>query len=227
MEVSLERYQDRLNDRFNESDLPSINASKNLESGFPQASLPPREVVRCQSCSLVQFRTMSDLCRRCHKQLSPKLEPDLSGTTTAEISDNPSGPWMEGSSDVPGSFASQTQPDPEPQIGRAVKRLRRSQGVSQGELGRRVGLRRTYLSRVENDHVMPGPRIVFQIARALGVEIGDLFRPQPERASNGAVLREPPCARLVALFSELEPRQMAEIVSAAREMRARKVGRAA
>ena len=41
-----------------------------------------------------------------------------------------------------------------------------------------VGLRRTYLSRVENDHIMPGPRIVSQIARALDVNICDLFLPQ-------------------------------------------------
>jgi transcriptional regulator with XRE-family HTH domain len=90
-----------------------------------------------------------------------------------------------------------------------------------------VGLRRTYLSRVENDHVMPGPRIVVQIARALGVEIQDLLLPQPERGSNGAVLREPTCARLVALFSELEPREMAAILATARQMLARKVSRAA
>ena len=83
-----------------------------------------------------------------------------------------------------------------------------------------VGLRRTYLSRVENNHVMPGPRIVSQIARALGVNICDLFLPQPKRQSNGAVLGEPTCVRLVAMFSELQPRAMAEIVSAARQMHA-------
>jgi hypothetical protein len=82
-----------------------------------------------------------------------------------------------------------------------------------------VGLRRTYLSRVENDHVMPGPRIVSQIARALGVAICDLFLPQAKRESTGAALREPACVRLVALFSELEPRAMAEVVSTARRMR--------
>jgi len=204
--------------RFNESVSQSVNASRSLESQFPQPSVPPREVVRCQSCSLVQFRTMSDLCRRCHKSLSPMLEPDLSDT--GNTSENPSGPWTEDAAEDTGSFLSQPQVSPEPQIGSAVKRLRRERGVSQGELGRRVGLRRTYLSRVENDHVMPGPRIVSQIARALGVGIGDLFSPRPKREGNGAVLTEPTCVRLLALFSELEPRKMAEIVAAARQLRA-------
>ena len=221
MEVAMERFQNRLNGRFNESALPSINASKSLESQFPQPSLPPREVIRCQSCSLVQFRTLSDLCRRCHRPFAPKLAPDLDEVTAPEISDNPGGPpsgrWMEASAEAPGSFLSQPRPDP--QIGSAVKRLRRVRAVSQGELGPTVGLRRTYLSRVENDHVMPGPRIVSQIARALGVSICDLFLPQPQRETNGAVLREPACVHLVAMFSELQPRQMSEIVSAARQMR--------
>ena len=42
-------------------------------SGEPQQSIaeavPAREVVRCGSCLLVQFRTQSDHCRRCAKPL--------------------------------------------------------------------------------------------------------------------------------------------------------------
>src|SRR5262245_10576283 len=35
--------------------------------------VPVREVVRCQECQLVQFRTQSDLCRRCAKPLPSLL----------------------------------------------------------------------------------------------------------------------------------------------------------
>jgi len=206
--------------RCNESVSQSINAGKGLASQFPRPSVPPREVVRCQSCSLVQFRTMSDLCRRCHRPLSPELELDSGEAPSVDVSEDASDRRMEASPEAPGSFPGQPPLSPEPQIGSAVRRLRTAQGVSQGELGRMVGLRRTYLSRVENDHVMPGPRIVSQIARALGVGICDLFLPQPKRGSNGVVLREPACARLVEIFSELPPREMAAIVSAARQMRA-------
>src|ERR1700748_660920 len=37
-----------------------------------------REVLRCESCKLVQFRTSSEICRRCKKSLlpeAPKLQP--------------------------------------------------------------------------------------------------------------------------------------------------------
>ena len=195
---------EHLNDRFNESVSQSINASNGLASQF-QPSVPPREVVRCQGCSLVQFRTMSDLCRRCHQPLSPKLELDLGNLSAEDTAENARKSWPEAHSE-------------EPQIGSAIKRLRRMQGVSQGELGRMVGLRRTYLSRVENDHVMPGPRIVSEIARVLGVGIGELFSTEPKPPRNGAVLAQPTCVRLVAMFSELQPREMAEIVSQARQM---------
>ena len=30
-----------------------------------------REVLRCESCKLVQYRTSSDICRRCKKSLLP------------------------------------------------------------------------------------------------------------------------------------------------------------
>src|ERR1017187_8984986 len=36
-----------------------------------------REVVRCNGCFLVQFRTSSDLCRRCANPLLPQPPPNL------------------------------------------------------------------------------------------------------------------------------------------------------
>ena len=45
------------------------------------ASVEQREVLRCDHCSLVQFRTASAMCRRCHKALeveNGKAMPTLS-----------------------------------------------------------------------------------------------------------------------------------------------------
>src|SRR5256885_16528981 len=36
----------------------------------------PREVVRCRSCSLVQYRTVSDHCRRCDQLLTAPPQPE-------------------------------------------------------------------------------------------------------------------------------------------------------
>src|ERR1700742_1877310 len=51
-------------------------ASKQLMATM-MAPVEQREVLRCDHCSLVQFRTNSSLCRRCHKSLEVELpEPE-------------------------------------------------------------------------------------------------------------------------------------------------------
>ena len=40
------------------------------------ATVEAREVLRCEHCSLVQFRTMNSLCRKCHKSLEIE-EPEV------------------------------------------------------------------------------------------------------------------------------------------------------
>ena len=45
------------------------------------APVDSREVVRCDRCSLVQFRTTNNLCRRCHLSLDEE-EPDLNLATS-------------------------------------------------------------------------------------------------------------------------------------------------
>src|SRR5437899_6754013 len=40
------------------------------------APVDSREVVRCDHCLLVQFRTSNDLCRRCHASLDEE-EPEI------------------------------------------------------------------------------------------------------------------------------------------------------
>src|SRR5712675_1264650 len=40
------------------------------------ATVEAREVLRCEHCSLVQFRTMNSLCRRCRKSLEMD-EPEV------------------------------------------------------------------------------------------------------------------------------------------------------
>ena len=41
------------------------------------APVDAREVVRCDRCRLVQFRTNNNLCRRCHICLDPEPEPEV------------------------------------------------------------------------------------------------------------------------------------------------------
>jgi len=61
------------------------------------------------------------------------------------------------------------------QMGVRVRELRESKGVSQGEIGRRTGLIRSYLSRIENGHTLPSVAILERIAEALGMRLYEFF----------------------------------------------------
>ena len=59
---------------------------------------------------------------------------------------------------------------------KALKKIRGTKGLSQGDIFRRSGLERTYISRLENGYI-DDPRLTtaFIIARALGVKVDDLI----------------------------------------------------
>jgi transcriptional regulator with XRE-family HTH domain len=60
-------------------------------------------------------------------------------------------------------------------IGERLKGLREEKGLSQGEIERRSGLLRCYVSRVENGHTVPAVETLEKLARALEVPMYRLF----------------------------------------------------
>jgi transcriptional regulator with XRE-family HTH domain len=60
-------------------------------------------------------------------------------------------------------------------IGDRLKDLRESKNISQGEIERRTGLLRCYISRVENGHTVPAIETLEKMARALEVPLYQLF----------------------------------------------------
>jgi transcriptional regulator with XRE-family HTH domain len=60
-------------------------------------------------------------------------------------------------------------------IGTTLRRLRESKRLSQGDLERRSGLLRCYISRVENGHTIPSVDTLVKYARAFGVPLYRLF----------------------------------------------------
>jgi transcriptional regulator with XRE-family HTH domain len=71
-------------------------------------------------------------------------------------------------------------------IGQRLKGLRDEKGLSQGEIERRSGLLRCYISRVENGHTVPSVETLEKLARALGIPMYRLFYngeepPPPQR----------------------------------------------
>jgi transcriptional regulator with XRE-family HTH domain len=60
-------------------------------------------------------------------------------------------------------------------IGERLKDLREVKQLSQGDIERRTGLLRCYISRVENGHTVPAIETLEKMARALEVPMYQLF----------------------------------------------------
>jgi transcriptional regulator with XRE-family HTH domain len=60
-------------------------------------------------------------------------------------------------------------------IGDRLRALREEKKLSQGEIEKRTGLLRCYISRVENGHTVPAIETIEKFARALEVPIYQLF----------------------------------------------------
>lgn len=60
-------------------------------------------------------------------------------------------------------------------IGEKLKTLRAQKNLSQGDIEKRTGLLRCYISRVENGHTVPSVDTLEKLARALEVPLYRLF----------------------------------------------------
>jgi transcriptional regulator with XRE-family HTH domain len=60
-------------------------------------------------------------------------------------------------------------------IGERLRALREKKDLSQGEIEKRSGLLRCYISRVENGHTVPAVETLEKFARALEVPMYELF----------------------------------------------------
>jgi transcriptional regulator with XRE-family HTH domain len=60
-------------------------------------------------------------------------------------------------------------------IGERLKALREQRNMSQGDIEKRTGLLRVYISRIENGHTVPSIETLEKMARALEVPLYVLF----------------------------------------------------
>src|SRR3954464_10842342 len=118
------------------------------------APVDSREVLRCDHCLLVQFRTNNNLCRRC------KLSLDT-------IEEEPE-PLVE-------MIAPAPAPTNQLQIAAAIRMLRLRSGLSQRQLALRMQVPRTYVSKIENDKATPTLSSLERLARALEISVCNLL----------------------------------------------------
>jgi transcriptional regulator with XRE-family HTH domain len=63
-------------------------------------------------------------------------------------------------------------------IGHTIRRFREQKGFSQGDIERTSGLPRSYVSRVENEQIVPSLETLYRFAAALDVPLYQLFCPE-------------------------------------------------
>jgi transcriptional regulator with XRE-family HTH domain len=68
-------------------------------------------------------------------------------------------------------------------VGDQLRALREQQNLSQGDIEKRTGLLRCYVSRVENGHTVPSIETLEKWTRALGVPLYQLFYEGKESSS--------------------------------------------
>src|ERR1700683_4297030 len=136
-----------------------------------------REVIRCQVCGLVQYRTRTGNCRRCLRLLPPVV-------TFVIPTPSPT--------DLPGDdrqlFENWPNRETVENIGQRIRQLRESRGMTQSQLQARSRVSRSYLSRIESGQMTPSLGTLEKISEALGVGLSRFFIPE----SNGEALLEDP-----------------------------------
>jgi transcriptional regulator with XRE-family HTH domain len=71
-------------------------------------------------------------------------------------------------------------------IGETIRNFRLQKGMSQGDIEKRTGLLRCYLSRVENGHTVPSLDTLAKIANSLEIPLGQFFAENVPENGNGS-----------------------------------------
>ena len=73
-------------------------------------------------------------------------------------------------------------------IGDTIRNFRLQKGMSQGDIEKRTGLLRCYLSRVENGHTIPSLDTLAKIAGAMEMQLGQFFAESSTDNGHGKVV---------------------------------------
>jgi transcriptional regulator with XRE-family HTH domain len=163
-------------------------------------SVETREVVRCEFCRMVQFRTSNSLCRKCHKPLDIEepivLAPQLVTAAAVEVATEAG-----------------------LQVSVQVREIRRSRHLSQRQLAARMEVPRTYISKIENGKAIPTLGSLERLAAALEINVSQLVRDsrsvRDEEVS--AILADPFLAEIAALLPHMDSLQRTLFAGAVRD----------
>ena len=166
------------------------------------APVDSREVVRCDHCLLVQFRTSNDLCRRCHASLDEE-EPEIVAVAPA-----------------PQMMPSNGHGRGHLNLAASIRSLRLRGGLSQRQLALRMSVPRTYVSKIENEKATPTLSSLERLARALEVTVPDLLSggERNRQEEIGELMKDQFIAELMPFVSQLNGMQLSSVLAQIRDL---------
>ncbi|HUB29292.1 MAG TPA: helix-turn-helix transcriptional regulator [Terracidiphilus sp.] len=164
-------------------------------------SVETREVLRCDYCSLVQYRTTNSLCRKCRRPLDIEEPTPL---TPQLVTAQPVASTAEAGLQVAGQ----------------VREIRRARHLSQRQLASRMQVPRTYISKIENGKAIPTLGSLERLASALEVEVSQLVRDSRSRREEevAAILADPFLAEIATLLPHLDSLHRTLVYGSVRDM---------
>ena len=166
------------------------------------APVDSREVVRCDRCLLVQFRTINNLCRRCHTSLDEE-EPEIVAAPP-----------------VPQVMPVHGNGHGHLNLATSIRSLRLRNGLSQRQLATRMSVPRTYVSKIENEKATPTLSSLERLARALEVTVPDLLsggeRNRQEEIRE--LMQDQFIADLLPFVAQLNGMQLSSVLAQVRDL---------
>jgi len=164
------------------------------------APVEQREVLRCDHCNLVQFRTASAMCRRCRKGLEVERPEPVPAPLTLVTSEAVAESGL--------------------QVATAVRDLRHVRNLSQRQLAARMNVPRTYISKIENGKAMPTLSSLDRLARALQVDMSTLLRDASNRHRDetNVLMADPFVAEIAHYAAQLDALQRSIFLNHVREL---------
>src|SRR6202165_5481251 len=153
-----------------------VPVSAQLEKEAVNSLELDREVIRCKTCGLVQYRTRTGNCRRCVRALPQRLE---------FLIPPPVPPEEAGVEPTAEKFANRETVE---HSGQRIRQLRESRTMTQSQLQSRSKGSRSYLSRIESGQMTPRLGTLEKISEELGGGLHRFFVPE----LNGEALLEGP-----------------------------------
>src|SRR5580700_6897704 len=166
------------------------------------APVDSREVVRCDHCLLVQFRTTNNNCRRCHASMDEEPEPEpimAAPPVMMAVAGNGRGHLN---------------------LATSIRSLRLRNGLSQRQLAGRMSVPRTYVSKIENEKATPTLSSLERLARALEVTVPELLSGGEKSRQDeiSELVKDQFIAEILPFVSQLNGMQMSSILTQVRDL---------